>query len=101
MPAPPVRRREHSGLGFADLRRIGIDNWGRFGGPCFVAVDHAKPLTGGEDMLAKETPHDPRSRAVTAIIDARKGAVAVQLECGHVTHRRPMCKPSRAICQEC
>jgi hypothetical protein len=48
-----------------------------------------------------EAPHDPRSRAVTAIIDKGHGAVAVQLECGHVARRRPMCPPSRVICPQC
>jgi len=52
-------------------------------------------------MLNWEGPHDLRSRAVTAIIDTGSGAVTVQLECGHVTRRRPRCYPSRVICQQC
>jgi len=48
-----------------------------------------------------EPPRDPRSRSVTEVEAAAKGAVTVRLECGHVAHRRPMCIPSRVICQEC
>jgi hypothetical protein len=52
-------------------------------------------------MPNRESPHDPRSRAVTSITDLGQGLVAVRLECGHVTQRRPMCNPSRVICHEC
>ncbi len=46
-------------------------------------------------------PRDARSRKVTEITEAGHGAVTIQLECGHVIRRRPMCNPSRAICPEC
>ena len=47
-------------------------------------------------------PRDRRSRAVTSSTPCGRGAVAMQLECGHVTRRRPaLCAPSRLICEQC
>jgi hypothetical protein len=49
-----------------------------------------------------QRPRDRRSRAVTGRTERGRGAVAMQLECGHVTIRRPaLCIPSRLICTEC
>lgn len=52
-------------------------------------------------MVTGERPHDPRSRAVTTATEAGNGLVAIELECGHVTMRRPLCCPSRVICRQC
>jgi len=56
-------------------------------------------------MTEEETPwrpRDRRSRAVTARTPCGRGAVAMQLECGHVTRRRPaLCAPTRLICEQC
>jgi hypothetical protein len=52
-------------------------------------------------METGQGPRDPRSRAVLSASDLGRGAVAMQLECGHVTTRRPLCSPSRVICREC
>jgi hypothetical protein len=49
----------------------------------------------------REAPRDPRSRAVTSASDAGRGIVAMQLECGHVAYRRPLCSLSRVICRQC
>lgn len=50
----------------------------------------------------QEGPRDPRSRAVTSVSEAGGGAVAMQLECGHVARRRPaLCAPTRVICRQC
>jgi hypothetical protein len=46
-------------------------------------------------------PRDPRSRAVTGASDIGGGAVSIELECGHVIRRRPLCTPSRVICRQC
>ncbi|HEX8482489.1 MAG TPA: hypothetical protein VF650_11350 [Allosphingosinicella sp.] len=49
-----------------------------------------------------ERPRDRRSRAVTARTERGRGMVAMQLECGHMTVRRPaLCSPSRVICRQC
>ncbi|MEA3009907.1 MAG: hypothetical protein QOJ91_1599 [Sphingomonadales bacterium] len=49
-----------------------------------------------------ERPRDRRSRAVTARTPCGRGAMAMELECGHVTRRRPgLCQPSRIICEQC
>jgi hypothetical protein len=52
-------------------------------------------------MKSEAAPRDPRSRAVMSASDLGRGAVSMQLECGHVTHRRPLCSPSRVICRQC
>lgn len=52
-------------------------------------------------MVMGERPVDPRSRAVTAATEAGNGSVSIQLECGHVIRRRPLCSPARAICRQC
>lgn len=52
-------------------------------------------------MESGPTPRDPRSRAVTSARDVGRGAVVMQLECGHVIRRRPLCNLSRVICREC
>ncbi|HEX9946357.1 MAG TPA: hypothetical protein VGA98_02345 [Allosphingosinicella sp.] len=50
----------------------------------------------------RERPRDRRSRAVTARTACGRGTVAMELECGHVTRRRPgLCSPSRLICRQC
>lgn len=47
-------------------------------------------------------PRDRRSRAVTSSTPCGRGAVSMQLECGHVTRRRPaLCRPTRLICEQC
>jgi hypothetical protein len=61
---------------------------------------------GGKDMIIEEEtllrPRDRRSRAVTARTPCGRGAIAMLLECGHVTRRRPaLCQPSRLICEQC
>jgi hypothetical protein len=55
----------------------------------------------GETVKFHDQPRDPRSRAVMATADAGNGLVSVELECGHVTRRRPLCSPSRVICRQC
>lgn len=55
----------------------------------------------GGSMKTEQAPRDPRSRAVTGASALGRGAVAILLECGHVTRRRPLCSPSRVICREC
>ncbi|HEX8064678.1 MAG TPA: hypothetical protein VF535_15875 [Allosphingosinicella sp.] len=51
---------------------------------------------------ALQRPRDRRSRAVTSRTPCGRGAIAMQLECGHVTRRRPaLCLPSRIICEQC
>ena len=55
----------------------------------------------GGSMELEDSPRDPRSRAVLSAIALGRGAVAIRLECGHVTRRRPLCSPSRVICREC
>ena len=52
-------------------------------------------------MTSDEHPRYRRSRTVTAVADAGHGLINDQLECGHVTRRRPLCNPTRAICREC
>lgn len=57
-------------------------------------------MNEGEE--APERPRDRRSRAVTARTACGHGAVALQLECGHVARRRPgLCSPTRLICRQC
>ena len=54
------------------------------------------------EVDARLRPRDRRSRAVTARTECGRGTVALQLECGHVTRRRPaLCEPSRLICKQC
>ena len=61
----------------------------------------------GESTMSMEEetrarPRDRRSRAVTARTPCGRGAISMQLECGHVTRRRPgLCQPSRIICEQC
>jgi hypothetical protein len=52
-------------------------------------------------MATGERPLDPRGRAVKSVTEAGKGLVSIQLECGHVITRRPLCSPSRVICRQC
>lgn len=52
-------------------------------------------------MDSEDAPRDPRSRAVLSASALGRGAVAIRLECGHVTRRRPLCSPSRVICRDC
>lgn len=57
-------------------------------------------MISDEETLLR--PRDRRSRAVTARTPCGRGAIAMQLECGHVTRRRPaLCQPSRLICEQC
>jgi hypothetical protein len=54
------------------------------------------------DEAEADRPRDRRSRAITGRTPCGRGAVAMQLECGHVTRRRPaLCQPTRLICEQC